>query len=112
MACIDLRGVDPAKYFRTGLYTDLCVERPRLEDDGNTLVKWRYVFRDYGMDHEISKQFLLRHAVPDGSYLIKDISSPADEHAPWAHAANYQECCDKIFDHYHSYLEELKQQFV
>ncbi len=122
MTCIDLRGIPVSRYFRTGVYTDLTVEWPYVNPDGDTVVSWRYMFRDYGMDHEISKLFLVRQEA-SGAYLVKDVSEVNPEDSTvvdtlldltggWKRAESYIECCDEIFDHYWSYNAQIDSYFL
>jgi hypothetical protein len=122
MACIDLRGIPVSRYFRTGVYTDLSVDRPYVNPDGDTVVSWRYMFRDYGMDHEISKTFLVRPADSE-AYLVKDVSEASPDESNvvdallryaggWRRAKGRKECCDAIFDHYWSYNAQIDSYFL
>jgi hypothetical protein len=117
MACIDFRGVPVSRYFRTGLYTHLSVEPPHVAESGDTVVHWSYLFRDYGMDHEIEKTFLIRLNQDQRTYLYKDISGYCSDHSnvvdalqwfqgEWKRAESYRECCDAVFDHFWSYNVE------
>jgi hypothetical protein len=104
MACISLKGIDASAYFRTGIYTHLCLQEPTLDDQGQTLVTWQYTFRDLGMDHTIEKEFIVL-PVPGGAYLVKDTSDSQED--PWHLAEDYKACCDALLDHYRPFLKTL-----
>ncbi len=59
--CVDVTHVNLAKYFRTGLYTNLALSIS-LTTDVDTRVAYTYTYRDLGMDHELSKQFRVKPA--------------------------------------------------
>lgn len=122
MACIDLRGVPVSRYFRTGVYTNLSVDRPYVNPSGDTVVSWRYMFRDYGMDHEIAKTFFVRQE-NSGAYLVKDVSEEETDESNvveallsfasgWKWVENHKKCCDAIFDHFWSYSAKLDSYFL
>lgn len=116
MTCVDLSNFDPYPYFPTGLYTHLYIDDPYVNADGDTVVSWEYTFRDFGMDHTLSKSFLVRSAAQN-SFLIKkwepstlysDVTMGthfASNH--WSPIQTYQELLDALFGHYERFRADV-----
>lgn len=71
MACLDLSDFRPADYFRAGLYTHFYMDPLTVNQDGDTVVSWTYIYRDFGMDTEISRRFLVRPAQRPGFFWVR-----------------------------------------
>jgi hypothetical protein len=76
MACLDLSDFRPADYFRTGPYTHFHMDPLAVNQDGDTVVSWTYIYRDLGMDTEISKRFLVRPAQRQGYFWVRTCPEP------------------------------------
>lgn len=122
MACVDLTGFSPSDYFRTGLYTHLWLPEPTLESSGDTLVKWTYTYRDFGMDHTIDRRFLVRPAEGQGYWVRPAHHQPLREitdvcegigqfSAQWERVEGKPALLRALFDHYTAFNEELYRDF-
>ena len=76
MACLDLSDFRPADYFRTGPYTHFHMDPLAVNQNGDTVVSWTYIYRDLGMDTEISKRFLVRPAQRQGYFWVRPCPEP------------------------------------
>ena len=82
MACLDLSDFRPADYFRTGPYTHFHMDPLAVNQDGDTVVSWTYIYRDLGMDTEISKRFLVRPAQRQGYFWVRPCPEPVSNDGP------------------------------
>lgn len=117
--CIDLHAFDPSKYFRTGLYTHLCITPPWANEECDTVIEWTYIFRDFGVDHEISRCYLVRRA-DAGGFLVRERCAAEQEKdlvdvvdavdmfkRTWRCVETEAQVMDAVFDHYHGFHREL-----
>jgi len=82
MACLDLSDFRPADYFRTGPYTHFHMDPLAVNQDGDTVVSWTYIYRDLGMDTEISRRFLVRPAQRQGYFWVRPCPSQSTDDDP------------------------------
>ena len=79
----------------------MSINESTVDSDGNTRVKWSYVFRDFGMDHEISRDFKVR-CIGQDRYLLSDSASDN-----WWLVNGVNSLHDVLFDHYEGFRENL-----
>lgn len=83
------------RYFRVGAYTRLCIDVPfPVTAEGDTVISWQYDYRDFGMDWQVSRTFLVRRA-EDGAFLVRD-----EREERWQPAESQALAMDIVFDHY------------
>lgn len=100
-ACVNKSEINFSKYFRTGLYTNLALSIT-LTQHGETSVAYTYTYRDFGMDHELSKRFLVKPARGRENFWIHSLDD--DTHR---RVRSKSELHDALFDHYRAHLEQL-----
>jgi hypothetical protein len=53
-----------------------------VNQDGDTVVSWTYIYRDLGMDTEISRRFLVRPAQRQGYFWVSPCPSQSTDGDP------------------------------
>lgn len=119
MVCISLVDFDAEKYFRSGLYTDLFITPPWVNEDGDTVIEWTYLFRDFGVDHELSRCYLVRRA-DAGIFLVRECCAAEQERdlvdvvdavnmfeRTWKCVETEAQVMEAVFDHYHEFYKNL-----
>jgi hypothetical protein len=85
------------RYFRTGLYTHLCLHPVKALEGGGLEVKWSYAFADLGQHFEIN-----RHFVVGDNRRILDVQT-----GQWSDAEDNNDLRGMLFDHYRPFLKGL-----
>lgn len=101
MQALDLAHIDFAEYFRTGPYTHLALSVTPTQD-GETSVAYTYTYRDFGMDHTLSKRFRVKPARGRESFWVHSLDD--DRHHRVRSLAALH---DVLFDHYRAHAEQL-----
>ncbi len=99
--CLNSAHVNFAKYFRTGLYTNLALSIT-LTQYGETSVAYTYTYRDLGMDHELSKQFLVKPARGKHNYWVYSLDN--DRHY---RVRGQSKLHDILFDYYRAHVAQV-----
>jgi len=86
-----------AKYFRTGVYTHLCLYPIRNMQAGINEVRWKYTFADLGMHFEIEKHFIVW-----ADETVLDI-----QEGKLIKAKDLDDLRNILFDHYRPYVVDL-----
>lgn len=86
-----------SKYFRTGLYTHLCLYPIREMSYGIKEVRWKYTFADLGLHFDIEKHFIVW-----ADETVLDI-----QEGKLIKAKDIEDLRDILFDHYRPYVADL-----
>ena len=82
------------RYFRTGLYTHLCLHPVKAVEGGGLEVKWSYTFADLGQHFTISRHF-----------IVWDMKTILDvQTGQWSAAEGEEDLRRRLFDHYRPFL--------
>jgi hypothetical protein len=100
-ACVNKSEIDFSKYFRTGLYTHLALSVTPTQD-GETSVEYNYTYRDFGMDHALSKRFLVKPARGRESFWVHSLDDDRHHRVRSLSALH-----DVLFNHYRAHAEQL-----
>jgi hypothetical protein len=85
------------KYFRTGVYTHLCLQPVRILESGARELKWNYWFADFGLHFNLKKHFIIW-----GDETVLDV-----ETGKITKARDVEDLRNVLFDHYHAYVKEI-----
>ena len=86
-----------SRYFRQGLYTQLCLYPVKQLENGGKEVKWKYFFVDLGLHFVIERHFIVW-----GDETVLDVQTGS-----LSKAENAEDLRDKLYDHYRSYLKAV-----